>query len=271
MKSGRVQVLKGHWYDYPQYYDMLFRKGTAEEVEFLCRIARRYTDGRDTRWLDLGCGSGRIARALAARGKQVVALDAHPAMVAYTRARLAPFPRSQVIQADICSFRLRQPIDVAVCSLDTFRHVIREAEARRHLRAVWRALRFGGIYILAFHVLPLDVAEEAEERWSGRRGKLKVTGRLRVVAMDRRRRLEKWSITLWVHRRDRTLKIESTEWMRLYTVQQVTRLLKSAGQWELLGAYDFRFDSARPRRLDDDLVDAVFVLRKVKRQSGQYG
>jgi SAM-dependent methyltransferase len=54
------------------YLRYSFTKGTAQEVEFLVDALDL---GPTTRVLDLGCGPGRHARALAARGIEVVGVD----------------------------------------------------------------------------------------------------------------------------------------------------------------------------------------------------
>ncbi len=55
----------------------------------LAQLVGEYPDPSGTRVLDLGCAGGRNAVLLAAKGFDVEALDASPAMVAKTRERLA--------------------------------------------------------------------------------------------------------------------------------------------------------------------------------------
>jgi len=49
---------------------------------------------------------------------------------------------------------------------------------------------------------------------------------------------------------------------RLYTVAQIRQLFKSVPQWELVDTFDFWYKIDEPQKLDNDLVDALFVLRR---------
>jgi hypothetical protein len=123
-------------------------------------------------------------------------------------------------------------------------------------------LRPGGIYILGFHLVPPDAAEECIERWSERRGRTRVTVTLRVLATDRRRRLETLRVCLLVREKGREHRLRDEFPLRLYTAAQFRRLLAAAGAFELADVYDFWYEIDQPLRLTNALSDAVFVLRR---------
>ena len=56
------------WYDYPQYFDMVFRDETAAEVNFFKQAFDVYATGTVKRLYEPGCGSGRLVVAMAAAG-----------------------------------------------------------------------------------------------------------------------------------------------------------------------------------------------------------
>ena len=56
------------WYDYPQYFDMVFRDETAAEVHFFEKAFSRFAQGQVQRVLEPGCGSGRLVAEMAAKG-----------------------------------------------------------------------------------------------------------------------------------------------------------------------------------------------------------
>ncbi len=62
--------------------DLVFRRGVEVCLE-LCGGLIRPGDP----WADLGCGTGHLAAALAARGARVVGIDRDPRMAAYARRR----------------------------------------------------------------------------------------------------------------------------------------------------------------------------------------
>jgi SAM-dependent methyltransferase len=90
--------------------------------------------------LDLGCGTGELAAAIAATGARVWALDSDPAMVAAARRRLGG---DRVLLADAHHVRLPEPVD-AVFSNAALHWMPRPAEV---IASVHAALRPGGRFV----------------------------------------------------------------------------------------------------------------------------
>ena len=90
--------------------------------------------------LDLGCGTGELAEAIAATGARVWALDGDPAMVAAARRRLGG---DRVVLADAHAFHLLEPVD-GVLSNAALHWMPRPAEVIASVRA---ALRPGGRFV----------------------------------------------------------------------------------------------------------------------------
>ena len=90
--------------------------------------------------LDLGCGTGELAAAIAATGARVLAVDSDPAMVAAARRRLG---EDRVVLADGHAFTLAEPVD-AVFSNAALHWMPRPAEVIARVRA---ALRPGGRFV----------------------------------------------------------------------------------------------------------------------------
>jgi trans-aconitate methyltransferase len=92
------------------------------------------------RVLDLGCGTGELAAAIAATGARVLAIDSDPAMVAAARRRLG---KDLVVLADGHAFTLAEPVD-AVFSNAALHWMPRPAEV---IARVGAALRPGGRFV----------------------------------------------------------------------------------------------------------------------------
>lgn len=74
---------------YAACYDLLYRdKDYAAEADYVARCVRELVPGA-VRLLELGCGTGAHALALAARGFEVSGIDLSPAMVQRAQARRA--------------------------------------------------------------------------------------------------------------------------------------------------------------------------------------
>ncbi len=254
---------QANWYDWPQHYDLAFRSETQPEADFLEAAFRKCCPFRVGRLLEPACGTGRLVTELAARGYRVTGLDLSRPALDYLRRRLQRWRlRAEVLHADMADFRLGRPVDAAFCTFDSFRHLLTEDAARRHLECVAQCLRPGGVYVLGFHLLPPDAAEECTERWTERQGRTQVTVTLRVMATSRRRRLETLRVCMLVRRGRQPLRLRSEFPLRLYTAAQFRRLLAKVPELELRDVYDFWYEIDHPLELSDELSDTVFILQK---------
>lgn len=250
------------WYDAPRFYDLAFRSETRPEADFLEAAWKKYGCFPVRQVLEPACGSGRLVVELAARGYRVTGFDLSEPALAFLRKRTARRGLSaRLFRADMSDFQLSHPVDAAYNTFDSFRHLLTERQARQHLACVARCLRPGGIYVLGFHLLPPDAAEECIERWTERRGGTQVTVTLRVLATNRRRREETIRISLLARDREKTTRLRDEFRLRMYTAGQFRRLLASVPSFQLLDVYDFWYEIDNPLVLDNRLSDAVFILR----------
>ena len=260
---ARKQPIQASWYDYPQYFDMAFRDETRREADFIEAACRKYGGGPPRRLLEPGCGTGRLVTELAARGYRVAGLDLSRPSLEYLRRRVRRRGlEADVFCGDMTEFALRGPVDAAYSTANTFRHLLSEEAARRHLQCVARCLRPDGLYLLGLHLLPMDVDEESTERWTARHGRTRATYTLRVLATDRRRRLETLRISVLVRRGDEEFRLRDEFQFRMYTATQFRRLLAKVPMLELCDVYDFWYDIEEPQVLDEVITDTVFVLRR---------
>ncbi|MEL6895049.1 MAG: class I SAM-dependent methyltransferase, partial [Planctomycetota bacterium] len=113
------------------------------------------------------------------------------------------------------------------------------------------------------HHLPMDAEEASIERWRAKRGGTSICVTFRVLTLDRKTRIEHIRVsTLAKQRTGKVVRIRSEFPLRLYTYHQTRSLFKKVPRLELCGIYDFHYDLEEPRKLDNDLEDALFVFRK---------
>jgi SAM-dependent methyltransferase len=123
---------------------------------------------RGTRWLDAGCGEGRLARVLARGGAEVLGVDVAPGLVAAARRRARALPAAARARLGFAVAGLAARGLVAAASLDgvlaslALMHVPRIAPP---LRAWARALRPGGRLVL---VLPHPCFMGPGTSWAAR-------------------------------------------------------------------------------------------------------
>ncbi|HET6979879.1 MAG TPA: class I SAM-dependent methyltransferase [Pyrinomonadaceae bacterium] len=106
--------------------------------------------------LEIGCGTGALARELAKRSKRVVALDLSAEMVRVARARSQHLENLEFQVADAMTWNFPQAHFDFACSVATLHHL----EQRELLLKIKESLRPGGVLV----VLDLVESESLFER-----------------------------------------------------------------------------------------------------------
>jgi len=99
-------------------------------------------------------------------------------------------------------------------------------------------------------------------QWTQRRGDTKVTVTLRVLSIDRRRRIENLEVCVLAQRRRKKVRLQHEFRIRTYTASQFRKLVHSLPLLELCDVYDFEYNIEHPVSLNDEMGYTVFVLRR---------
>jgi SAM-dependent methyltransferase len=123
--------------------DLLMR--ASEEIVML--LEARGLLGKDTRIIDLGCGSGRMAAALAPRAAQIIGVDISARMLAAARQRLGRHANVMLVQGsgrDLACFK-DEVVDL-VLAVDVFPYIAESGPAliAAMVAEAGRVLRPGG-------------------------------------------------------------------------------------------------------------------------------
>jgi SAM-dependent methyltransferase len=160
-------------YTAPRLYEIAFDMNRKGEVDFLVHCFKRYARRPVRRVLDIACGTGPHLARLADRGYAMAGLDLSPANVEFLRERLtAKGQRAELVVGDMTDFRLRRPVDAALCMQDSQGHLLTNEHLVAHLRTVGRALRRGGLYIFDRYMASSWTDPARSWSWSRRRGHL---------------------------------------------------------------------------------------------------
>jgi SAM-dependent methyltransferase len=120
------------------------------------------------RLLDLGCGTGRLLVAFAARGHPVVGVDLSQTMLEIARAKAtaAGVPIS-LMRANLVDLGCLAPesFDGAACLFSTLGMVLGAAQRRRVVAHAFRLLRPGGRFVLHVHNRWFNAWDPAGRRW----------------------------------------------------------------------------------------------------------
>jgi SAM-dependent methyltransferase len=253
------------WYDHPEYFDLIFSDETDAEVAFFEAAFEKHAGRTVERVFEPGCGSGRLIAAMVDLQYQATGLDLNQKMLDFVGQRLeATGQDAALLLGDMTKIELLEKHDAAFCTFNTFRHLMTEEAVVSHLRSLAEHIATGGVYILGFHIIPLDADEEEVEQWEASNDEFTVDATLSVIGFDRQNRREKLEVAIDVTHKDGTTDhVETVFPLRLYTCDEASETLQSvADVWEIAGIYDFDYDIDEPRDMDDDLCDAVFVLRR---------
>ena len=258
-----METITASLYDHPRYYDLAYGSDWKAEFDFLKACFRKHATGRVRRVFEPACGTGRLLYRLAKAGYRVSGLDLNERAVAYCNARLARGGQADTVHvADMTDFELPKPVDAAFNTINSFRHLQTERQARAHLQCVARSLRSGGVYVLGLHLSPLVGEFVEEESWSSRRGHLVVNTRLWIVERDLERREERCAMTIDVHTPTRSFRMSDELRFRTYSAPQLGRLLRSVPELEMVAVYDFTYEIEAPTEIGPESEDVVLVLRK---------
>ena len=136
-------------YRHPHYYDILFRRSVAPEVEFLVELFRRRAGRPLHSVVELGCGPAYHARAFALRGHAVRGLDRSEEMIRFARQEAET--EGAVIEwtvGDMRDFQLAAPVDLACCLFDSIDGLHSIDDFVRHFQAVASNLVPDGLYVI---------------------------------------------------------------------------------------------------------------------------
>ncbi len=261
-KAKRYEDLD--WYETPRYYDAIYDVDTDLEAAFLEAAHERHaTPGRGRRVLEPACGSGRLLAAMAERGWRVRGFDLGGAMVRYSRERLRSAGLAgTVVQDDMATFETPGTFDLAHCLVSTFKYLLSERDARSHLRAVARALRPGGIYLLGLHLSRYGASRKAHERWTVERGGAEVDCTVTTWPPDKTRRRERVEARMRVVESGEERRSRTTWEFRTYDAAQVLRMLRAVPEFEHVETYDFHYEIEEPQTLSDRQFDTILVLKR---------
>ena len=125
------------------------------------------------RVLDIACGTGPHLIRLAERGYQMSGLDLSAKNIEFLGERLAAKGhQGELIVGDMTDFRVKQPVDAAICMQDSQGHLLTNEQLVSHLKSVARAVQPGGLYVFDRYMVSSWTDPARRWSWSRRRGKV---------------------------------------------------------------------------------------------------
>src|SRR5580658_941747 len=125
------------------------KERTAKEAGFLQWAFRRFAHRDVHEILDLGCGAGRLAIELSAKGYAVTGVDNSPTMLRIAR-RNADKRRVKLrlVRSQLSELNITGRFDAAYSVQDPFNYLLTEEELSNSLARLRSLLRPGGVLIV---------------------------------------------------------------------------------------------------------------------------
>ncbi|MEM7019266.1 MAG: class I SAM-dependent methyltransferase [Pseudomonadota bacterium] len=172
-------------YDYPLYYDILFGWDRTLEADFYSTTLKLYSIEPDDKVLEVGCGTGQIARKLAKRGWQMTGLDLSSEMTSFMIQCATTKQLTITAINDDMRYFSEAGYDAAICPMSTVRLLQTDEDMLAHLQAMSSALRVNGIYILDIYLTPLEGEDEGDpDSWSMSRDSIEITANDEYIVVD---------------------------------------------------------------------------------------
>ena len=257
------EVTRGHVYDYPKYYDLIFGSGSNAEFDFLNSCFEIHSRRQIRRVFEPACGTGRLLIKFAKSGVEVSGSDLNRCAVEYCNVRLKKngFPATTFV-GDMADFALLRKADAVFNLINGFRHLLSEGLAERHFKSVASNLAMGGLYVLGLHLIPTRGKRMLTERSSARRGRLSIVSHMWSKRLNLRKRLEVCGMSFDVPTVRGENRIEGELALRTYTARQMRMLLNKIPQLEVAATYDFRHKTIYPILIGPETQDVVYILRR---------
>jgi SAM-dependent methyltransferase len=151
---------------YASAYDAMYAdKSNAAECDAVVALLGKCGDGKISRILDVGCGTGRHAIEFAGRGFDVTGIDFSEAMLARARERGHSGKGAlEFVQGDARSYRSAKPFDAVLMNFNVLGYMSSNADFVAALDAARANLRPGGLFLADFWYGPAVVIDPPGER-----------------------------------------------------------------------------------------------------------
>ncbi len=205
---------------------------SSQMVKMLPRVLERFGIW-PRRILDLACGDGTFAVAMARRGMRVTGIDQSPRMLDIARKQAEKEGLSITLrQQDMRSLRLRGGFDLVTCWFDSLNYLLEIEDLARAFDGVSRLLDDRGIFIFDMNTIRGLAVE-----WVRRPGHVHLdTASSFLVSVphyEAATRIASLRITGFSREGDRWVRMDEVHRERGYTLGEIRRCLKAAGLREM--------------------------------------
>jgi SAM-dependent methyltransferase len=163
--GGRTQTTAAlPFADYARYYDLLYRdKDYADEADYVARTLRTVAPNARS-ILELGSGTGRHGRLLAAMGFDVFGIERSPDMAASAAATVTGAGSFSCAVGDARTVQLERRFDAVIALFHVTSYQTKDADLRAMFATASRHLLPAGVFLFDVWHGPAVLAQRPERR-----------------------------------------------------------------------------------------------------------
>ena len=210
--------------DFARVYDEFMDQTPYDEwLLNILNIFKEYKIDKDAQVLDLGCGTGKMARKLAREGYQVTAVDNSMDMLEIAASE--EDDHILYVLQDMVSLELPQQVDAAVSICDCMNYILEEEDLKEAFRRVREFLKEDGVFVFDMNshykykeILACNTfAEDREDAiWDN--------------FYDEEERINEYQLSLFIQNEQGTYnKYEELHLQKAYEQEEVVSFLYEAG------------------------------------------
>jgi ubiquinone/menaquinone biosynthesis C-methylase UbiE len=159
------------YHDYARLYDRSGQLGFSLRMIHYLEELFTIHPVQEQSMLDLACGTGTVAIAMAGKGWQVQGIDGSEEMLRQAKEKTPPGDRVSWSQQDMRSFAISEPVSLVTCLYDSLNYMLTNDDLVSVFRRVYYALQPGGLFIfdmntawtLAVHWDDVNYVTDTEE------------------------------------------------------------------------------------------------------------
>ena len=201
-------------------------------VELLPAVLARF-DAQPQAILDIACGEGTFAVAMAKKGFRVMGVDRSPQMLRFARER-AERENADVefLLQDMRSLSFEDRFDLATCWFDSLNYLLELEDLTKTFAGAYRALKKAGLFIFDMNTIyglavdwqrdPCYVQQNSPEMFE-----------IQFPSYDFERRIATTRISGFAKEGDRWIRMDEEHKERGYTLEEIRQCSKKAGLQEL--------------------------------------
>jgi SAM-dependent methyltransferase len=229
------------------YYDIALKRDVSCEIEFMRAVHRHYVGSELRSLLDIACGPGYHARAIARQGTRAIGLDLRPEMLRFA-AHQASAEGVEVtwMQADMRDFQLEAPVDMAICMFDGMDALLLNEDIVQCFCSVAANLAPWGLFLLDYtHPRDSSLEKYGTFRYTGEQDDIavEIVWATNNPQFDLVTGVADVEIEIRVNDHGQELVMRDSARERLCCPQEVRLLAEMSGAFEVVGWYgDFNLN-----------------------------